>query len=1329
MEIQKHDMYARTNLTDRQLLMWFGHQMHANVPLFSTPYAFRLAGAVDVETFRKAFQYLVQHSDILRTIFVEHDGVPFQEVQETVAYDVAFHDFSDQADAEAAARQWIDKRMQTPLNIESCVFDTALLKIADDKYLWYLNLHHAIMDEWTTTLVFDNVSQFYADMKAGQTEPAVDLPPYSDYLAFRRELKKSEEFKEAEAFWKEKLDRVIEPLNFYGKFQEKPTTAVQRISYDLGAERTAKLKAVAKAEDIFVKNEKVTLFNVFLALLCTYLHRISGNPDIAFVTPFHNRTSEAFRKTIGLMIEMYPLQVQIAEDETFVSLICKIAAEVPKTVKYRHHTIPSDQLQNKVHNVGLNYIVTTFTDFAGLPVRMQRLTAGHAMDNFVLHFHDDLCAPDSFELQFEFNQQIFDEARREEAIRHFMQLLDTFIDDHTQSIHHAPMLTPDERQKILVDFNDTEMPYPADKTYHAIFEEVAERMPDHPALVYKDQTLTYAELNARANQLAHFLQSLGVGPETLVGISMERSIEMIVSVLGIFKSGGAYVPFDPNYPPDRVAYMIEDSKASVILTQSHVVDKLPKTDARLICLDTEWDAVAPYSTENPDSGADINTLAYVIYTSGSTGKPKGVMLEHKGIGNLAQYQARFFRLTPDSHSLQFASLNFDASISEIVLTFFAGATLYLADQETLMPGPDFIKMMNDYAITNATLPPSVMSALPEDVDFPHLKSLVTAGEACSIDLAKRWAKGRTMINGYGPTETTVCATGDDEIDGSRTPTIGKPMDNFQIYILDPHLEPVPIGMPGEIHIAGVGLARGYLNRPDLTAQKFIPNPFSDDPDALMYKSGDLGTWLPDGNIDFLGRIDHQVKIRGFRIEIGEIETVMRQHDTVKEVVIIAREDTPGVKRLVAYVVAESGSNLSSSDLHRYLKEILPDYMVPSAFVFLEKIPLTPNLKVDRKALPAPDSTRVDLGDDYVAPQTDLEKQLVGIWEKLFGIEPIGMTDNFFELGGHSLLAVRMFAEVEKALGHKLPIATLIEATTIAELSHIIQQRESGEAESLLVPIQKEGSHPPIFWAHAVGGDILLNFYNLSNFMGTDYPMYGIKAPSEPHTTIEAMAEHYVQVMREFQPEGPYFLAGYSFGGHLVYEMARQLDQQGQTVALLAIVDTALDSQRIVWEPTFVWHMITHFSLWTYHFFRKGLGPQLRRLRKKYGLKLQTLGSRLGVPGVSEPERTFEAEFDLSKYPDEIRRMAEIHYQAMLAYKPQPYPGRLALFRLKTQRILNWDPELGWGALAKGGVDIYPISDPKGVHEGLLVEPLVQVLSDKIKQGMAEAIERYGVPKR
>lgn len=863
---------------------------------------------------------------------------------------------------------------------------------------------------------------------------------------------------------------------------------------------------------------------------------------------------------------------------------------------------------------------------------------------------------------------------------------------------------------------------------HQQFEAQVERSPNAIAVVCEDKQLTYRELNNRANQLAHHLQALEVKPDVLVGICLERSLEMVVGLWGILKAGGAYVALDPTYPKERLAYILEETQVPLLVTQRQLVEQLPQLDVPLICLDTDREVIARESEENPVTQVTPQHLAYVIFTSGSTGKPKGVQITQGNLGHYAQAMSEALTLQSDDIYLHTASFSFSSSVRQLMVPLSQGATVVIATAEQRKNPLELFGAIKEHNVTIIDVVPSYWQTCayalanmnPESRAVlldNKLRLILSASAPLSSDIPKNWRLGFQQdvrfINMFGQTETTgivaVYPIPDQYSDKVAVVPIGKPIPNTQIYVLDDDLRRVSVGETGEMYIGGAGIGRGYLNRPDLTQERFLPNPFSDEPGACLYKTGDLGRYRPDGIIEFVGRMDYQVKIRGMRVELGEIELAIAQHPSVRETVVIAREEVPGDSRLVAYIVsklpsAESNPSVFIKELRSLLKEKLPDYMMPSAFVMLEALPLTPNGKIDRTALPAPDQVRQESEETFVAPQNDLELQLTKIWEKVLGVQPIGVRDNFFELGGHSLLAVQLFAEIEQITGTNLPLATLLQAPTIEALAGVLRQEEWSAPWSSLVAIQAGSSKPPLFCIHPIGGNVL-EYLNLIRYLGSEQPVYGLQAQGldgkqAPLNRVEDMATHYIKEIRTLQPQGPYFLAGYSFGGLVAFEMAQQLHAQGQKVALLALCDTyspKLQGKR----PSFFKYVWIHLTnLW-----------QLEPMEKFHYLDSWLKWRR---------SKDNYQEFLRNQVPEAIQNfdVLEANLQATHTYEALVYPGLVTLFRSTVQKpSFSHDPQLGWSNLVGGELEIH---DSPGDHYGMLREPRVRVLAEKLKLCLEQA---------
>ncbi|HJT57515.1 MAG TPA: amino acid adenylation domain-containing protein [Ktedonobacteraceae bacterium] len=762
----------------------------------------------------------------------------------------------------------------------------------------------------------------------------------------------------------------------------------------------------------------------------------------------------------------------------------------------------------------------------------------------------------------------------------------------------------EEWERLLVAWNATQATYPKEQCISQLFETQVERSPEAIALIFDGQELTYRELNERGNQLAHHLRRLGVEPEVHVGLCVERSPEMVIGLLGILKAGGAYVPLDPAYPAERLAFMLEDAEATVLVTQQRLRERLA-TSAKVVCLDTEWHKIAQESKENRAVNITGENIAYVMYTSGSTGEPKGVLGTHRAAINRFHWMWVTYPFEADEVCCQKTALSFVDSVWEIFGPLLKGIRTVIIPDEVVKNPEYLLHTLATQAVTRIVLVPSLLRLLLDTVDdlksvLPNLKYCISSGEALPLDLALRFMNNMshsTLLNLYGSSEVAADVTCYDTRDYNKSLLyipIGRPIANTQIYLLDSQMQPVPVGQPGELYIGGEGLARGYFNRPELTAAKFVRNPFSSEPEARLYKTGDRARYLLDGNIEYLGRVDSQVKIRGFRIEPGEIEIVLSQHPAVREAVVVAHEGSPFIspepkvrgasvvsngergrdpvlerpgtttpddKHLVAYMVLHKGQSVTVSDLRNQVKKALPAYMMPSAFVELEALPLTPNGKVDRRALQASNlARRHTLREPFVAPTSLVHHQLRHIWEELLDVRPIGMRDNFFYLGGHSLLATRLVDRIEQVFGKKLPLATLFAGPTIEQLSLAMQAEEERSSRTPIVAVQASGSRRPFFYMHGAWDSDAFYCFHLARHLGADQPFYALGPYNftglQAVPTMEEIAEAHIQSLRTVQPKGPYLLGGFCNGGLVAYEMARQLHAEGQRVDLLVLIEPA-----------------------------------------------------------------------------------------------------------------------------------------------------------------------------
>ncbi|HEY9809671.1 MAG TPA: amino acid adenylation domain-containing protein [Halomicronema sp.] len=1182
--------------------MWILDKIEPGNPAYNCPINIRITGSLNLAALEKAINQIVERHEVLRTSFPTVDEQPIQVIATSLNVKLPrinlTHLSIKQQTKEVEGIALEEAQHKFDLSILPLI-KAKLLHLSETENILLLTMHHIIFDGWSIAILLKEIAAYYELFVNGEPSRLPPLPiQYADFAIWQRQRLEKEKLEPQLAYWKKQLGGSAAVLNLPTDRPRKPVQTFRGAKQDLVLP-----KHLCDSLKELSLREEVTLFMTLLAAFQILLYRYTGQEDIVIGTPIAGRDRLETENLIGAFINTLVIRCRFNGNATFAEVLTQVRQVALDA--FEHQELPFEKLvaelqpernlsQNPIFQVLFqlrNFPNPTLTA-AGVTLERCKFDRGIAALDLTL---DIAKISKGLVCSFEYNSDVFEAATIKRMCGHFQVLLEAIVANPQQPVSQLPLLTERERHQLLVEWNDTAAYYPHDKCIHQLFEEQVERTPDAIAVVFKSEKLTYCQLNNRANQLAHYLQKLGVGPEVLVGICVERSFEMIVGLLGILKAGGAYVPIDPTYPSERIAYMLKDTQLPVLLTQKKLVASLPEHQGQIICLDSDWEKISKQSELSPISRVQPTNLAYIIYTSGSTGKPKGVQVCHRGLCNLATAEIQLFKVQADSRVLQFFSLSFDISIGEILMVFCAGATLCLATPEHLHPGQPLLKLLEKEKITNLSITPSALAALPIQ-KLPTLQTIVAGGEPCPRKLVSQWTLGRQFFNAYGPTETTVYATFAQCFESIEIVPIGRPIYNTQIYILDRYLQPVPIGVPGEVHIAGVGVARGYLNRPDLTKEKFIPNPFSNKPASRLYKTGDLARYLPDGNIEYLGRIDNQVKIRGFRIELGEIETVLNQHPNILESLVIAdKKDISGDKRLVAYIVPTQEKIPTIEILRHFLKQKLPNYMIPAFFVILKAFPLNPNGKIDRHALLTPNQHNQTPENTYVAPQTVAEQKLSEIWEKVLGIDhEIGIYDNFFDLGGHSLLSVRLVAEIEKVFNQKLPLAALFQLSTIAELAPLLEAEKTTKnavqkisipllptpsldpeiyrqllaytagwkgkriaPNALMVGLNTDGSSQPLFWC--VNG--FHEIKPVAEYLGTDQPIYGLRSGFQingfSHENITSLAGHYLQEILTVQPKGPYLIGGYCAGSRIAFEIAQQLQQSGEVVTLLALIETPL----------------------------------------------------------------------------------------------------------------------------------------------------------------------------
>ncbi|HEX7333864.1 MAG TPA: amino acid adenylation domain-containing protein [Pyrinomonadaceae bacterium] len=1036
-------------LSFAQQRLWFIDRFTPESPLYNMPMAVRLTGALNLAALERTLREIVRRHEALRTNFVTVEGKPVQVIRLEAYADefcLPVVDLSSRSKAlrEAEVRRLARAEAVRPFDLETdSLLRATVLRLDARQHIVLLTLHHIIFDGWSMGVFVKEVAALYKAFSQGLESPLAELPvQYADYAVWQREWLQGEVLDQHIGYWKQQLEGAPELLELP---LDRPRPAVQthrgaNVGMLLSPELTEKVRELCRAEG-------VTLFMLLLAAFKVLLVRYSGQEDISVGTPIAGRNRVETEGLIGFFVNTLVLRTELAGNPTARELLRRVRNVALGA--YAHQELPFEklvdelQVERSLSHTPLFQVLFVLQNAGGKEsLELPGLSLSAAGESSgVAKFDLTLSMSESGEAisgVCEYNTDLFDETTIKRLMGHFETLLESIVSDPAQRLSELQMLTEAEQQRTLCEWSkgsDEAMP---ELCLQDLFEAQVERTPEAIALVFDQQEISYRELNSRANQLAHYLQSQGVREESLVGILVERSVEMLVGVLGVLKAGAAYVPLDPSYPQERLSFMAADAGIEVLLTQHH--HRLDTASFQTLCLDSEWPQIAEHSTDNPVRRSVPANTAYVIYTSGSTGRPKGVVVPHAGAVNFSRARLSQLGVRSGTRVLQCASLSFDASAGELFVSLLNGATLCVPKPETQMAGNALFEVLQQQEIELLFITPAALATVDSD-GLPRLRTVVAVGEACPAELAARWSTdGRRFINGYGPTETTVIAIMSGSINGERQPPIGRPIANMQAYVLDKHMQPVAVGVAGELYLGGLGVTRGYLNRPDLTAERFVPHPFSREAGARLYRTGDFVRYLADGELEYIGRIDEQVKLRGLRIELTEIEAVLLQHESVREAVVVVRADESGERRIVAYLVSQT-SSLTTSELRLHAKQFLPEYMVPSAFVQLESLPLTPVGKLDKQRLPAPTNQRPSLTSEYVKPQTETEQTITAVWQELLHLSEVGTIDNFFDLGGNSLLLIQLHARLQEIFGEQLTVIDLFKHPTIGSLAARLSHEE------------------------------------------------------------------------------------------------------------------------------------------------------------------------------------------------------------------------------------------------------------------------------------------------
>lgn len=1293
MEHREFTSKAGRALSSGQERFWVLEQLHPGTAVHNVGCGLKLAGSINVANLQRAWGDLVQQHEILRTTFQLVDEVPVQFVLPSMREMLREVDLRHLASSERTARftSLTAQQVEKPFDLtRDSLVRATLFQLSDTESVLLLVSHRIVCDECSLRTLLTEMYARYRERFTALETAKTGLQ--------NRDVISSETEKSNLSYWLQHLSGAPLSLDLP---TDRPRLSVQTFRC---ARQRMRIEALLleRLRDLQQKQD-VTLFVVLLAAFNVLASRYARQEDLVVGTRVSGRQRPEVEKEIGPLENMLALRFDLSGDPSFTELLFRVREVVDRALA--HQNIAFGTLARELHlerdmsRHPVFQIMIAMEDAAVSGPNLGPWASLLRMENAAGEF--DLSVnftelENQLEIAFGYNTDLFDDSTVTRMMQNLRRLLESIAENSNIRISRVPLLSEAERRQILVEWNHTAAEYDRDQCVHQRFEHWATRTPDSTAVVFEKQQLSYGELDRRANQLANHLLRLGVQTDGLVGVCLDRSLEMVVGLLGVLKAGAAYVPIDPTYPVDRIKFMLEDAEVPVLLTQQRLAGTLPVGNTKVVLIDSDWQEITHSSQETPGLTTKPQNRAYVIYTSGSTGRPKGVEVSHRAVINFLTTMAERPGMTSRDRLLAVTTLSFDIAGLEIYLPLTVGAAVEIASREVSADGSQLSAKLASSGATMMQATPATWRMLLE-AGWKTNRGLkvLCGGEALGRNLADQLReKAASLWNMYGPTETTIWSTVSKVESERGSVTIGRPIANTQVFILDKVLQPVPIGVAGELHIGGDGLARGYLKRPELTAEKFIPHPFSTAPGARLYKTGDLARFLPDGNIDYLGRIDFQVKLRGFRIELGEIETVLTKSDEVQHAVTIVREDNPGDQRLVAYLMAKPGFKINLEKVRKEVKDKLPEYMVPSLFVIMEKFPLTGSGKVDRKALPVP--SLKSGAANTLEPRNALESELSVLFASVLGLPSVGISDNFFDLGGHSLLAGRLLARVNEMTGRRISLSALFRSATVESLARLIETESEVGPDSVVMEIQHGDSDHLPFFAIVPPGEESLGYAMLARHMGPRQTVFKVQGQApivvgRPYTGEEmrTLTAEYIAAMRSVQRHGPYCLGGLCDGTHIAEQVVVGLEAQGEDIAFFAIFDTwVLQHSQRPW-------------LWKLHYFRE-------RLREMHA----------GGLGTTVGSYTRAVANKLSGLLTRHDRRSDWQH----AYWPENFEvprfrAPVVLFKRPKQPFyyIN-DPQMGWGKRSEAGVEIHELDFH---HLYILREPQVRFFGEKV----AEHIER------
>lgn len=1293
-----------------QLRLWFLEQLEPGTAAHNISSGVRLRGELNCQALRRAIECIVARHETLRTTFRALRGEVFQRIEPDVRVEIPEVDLRALPDEarEREAYQTAGEEGSKPFDLErGPLLRLKLIRIRDFENILLFTMHHLVSDGWSIGVFVDELIEHYeGDIESRECQ----LPPiriqYADYVAWQRDSLNDSEMARQLEYWKTRLAGIESPLKLpadRGRPNEQSFLGAV-VSAPVPASLVAGLRGLARQEG-------TTLFTVLLAAFQVLLYRYCHQEDICVGVPVAGRNLLEAEALIGLFVNTVVIRSLLSGNPKFSSFL----NEVRDTLLEAHanQDLPFEKIVEELqpkrtlsHNPIFQVMMTALEEPRSnrkvAALTTSQYGAAISISPLDLTVYVVEAADGSFWWRFQYSTALFDSERISRMIGHYQTLLSDILENPNRRIGDLDLLTAGELEQFS-EWNSTAGGYPR-KCVHTLIADQAARSPDRVAVVFEDRQLTYAELHCQAFRVAAALSAAGVGPGALVGVCLERSLEMIVGVLGVLHSGAAYVPLEPSDPPTRLAFKIADSGVAALLTQSSLAERLPPGAAKCVLIE---EALATPARSIPETH-DPENLAYVIFTSGSTGKPKGVCVPHRALANLLNAMRQMPGLVENDRLFAITNLSFDISALELFLPLITGARLVIASKETVTDGSRILENLRRYAITTMQATPSTWRMLI-DAGGSAAKwdlKVLCGGEALSPDLADELSKRSDSVwNLYGPTETTVWSSLSLVKEHCR-PSIGKPIQNTRFYVLDSRMRRVPAGIPGELYIGGDGVANGYLNRPELNDERFVANPFHAG-GGKLYKTGDAVRYRSDGEVEYLGRLDLQVKVRGHRVELGEVESAVALHPGVRQSLALIREDVPGDQRLVCYVVPERGVELRASELRAAIRDKLPGFMVPG-IVVLPSFPLNENAKIDLAGLPAP----IAEARASIEPRSDAERQLLSIWKRLLRKQNIGINDNFFDLGGHSLLAMRLLAEIDWVFGQRLPVATLFKAQTVEQMAAVLGERISN---SRTPPGTQRPQHsrPLLFVVPTAAGETFL-YAQFAAHLGSGQPIHvlqpvGLEAPGEPLGSIEAIAEHFIRQIRTLQPSGPYHLAGFCLGGIIAFEMAQQLVASGEEAPLLILVET--------WHPASVPLVPRPPAT------RRALTFLVRGLDRRLGALLslsprEVLGNLRETCGIVGEMILRRDIYRGDRYKRDKDLVVEITHRAGSQYTPTTYSGSVLLIlagNLETDA--DSDTRMVWRGLARGGCAV--VRTPASSFGELLKKPHVKVLAESVAARLRE----------